>query len=117
MEYYKFSVLYENKKTADVQVSEDAVDYRVYVDLNDRGMRTHVPFCFQNVSMENLYDFLESRCMPKDRTCLEQYLKDLNLDEYNPYKIVRITHGVMWEDNLWLKFPDETVTWEDVRVR
>lgn len=55
--------------------------------------------------------------MPREGTSLKQYLEDLGLDEYNPYEIVRLTHGVMWEDNMWLKFPGEDVSWKDVRVR
>lgn len=117
MEDYRFSVFYMNEKTADVTVSSNQVEYQVYVDLDDPRMQTRVPFCFMNITMDNLYEFLESRCMPRDRTSLKQYIEDLGLDEYNPYEIVRLTHGVMWEDNMWLKFPGEDVSWEDVRVR
>lgn len=55
--------------------------------------------------------------MNKQRHQLEEYLKDLGLVEYNPYEIVKITHGVMWEDFIWFKFPNENITCEDIKIR
>jgi hypothetical protein len=46
-----------------------------------------------------------------------EYLETLGLTAYDPWKIVEITHGVMWEDFLWIKFPGETLSWEDVKIR
>lgn len=76
-----------------------------------------VPYLFEDPTFEQMYDFLESRCMPKRRQCLPEYLQVCGLSEYNPYEIIKVTHGVMWEDFLWIKFPGEDITWEDVRVR
>ena len=55
--------------------------------------------------------------MDSHRTQLDEYLKDLEINEFNPYEIVKKTHGTMWEDFMWLKFPEETITWKDVCLR
>ena len=47
----------------------------------------------------------------------EEIQKILGLKEYNLYKILRKTHGVDVDDFIWLKFDDEDITWDDVRVR
>lgn len=33
--------------------------------------------------------------MDRNRPCLPEYLAWLGLEEYNPYEIVKITHGTM----------------------
>ena len=39
------------------------------------------------------------------------------LTENNPYEWCRKTHGVMYNDFWWIKFPGETIKWDDVKVR
>jgi len=114
MQEYKFSTYWKNEHTSDVVVSADrkTVKYIKYVSEVPK-----VPYLFDNPSVEQIYDFLETRCMPKGRTQMEEYLSSLGLEEYNPWEIVKHTHAVMWEDYLWIKFPDEDVTWDEAKVR
>lgn len=111
---YKFYTYWKNEPTSEVTVSADRrnVSYIIY-----KREIPKVPYLFENPTVEQIYNFLETRCMPEGRTQLGEYLDDLGLAEYNPWEIVKITHGVMWEDFLWLKFPGEDITWEDVKVR
>lgn len=51
---------------------------------------------------EDLEDFLEERCVPRQRDGLQYYLRELGLDHYDPLAIVRKTQGRMAEDNCWL---------------
>lgn len=110
----RFSTYWKNEKTSDVVIVSDRskVEYKRYSDEI-----CEAPFGFDNPSFEQMYRFLESRCMPKGRQQLQEYLDDLGLAEYNVYEILRKTHGVMWEDFLWLKFEGESVTWDEVKVR
>ena len=39
------------------------------------------------------------------------------LSEYNPYEIVKHTHGVSYNDFIWFRFPGEKLTSKDVLVR
>ncbi len=113
-EEIRFSTYWKDKKTSDVRISADrrTVEYHRYSD----GM-CESPFGFDHPTFEQMYRFMESRCMPKGRLQLQEYLDDLGLEEYNVYQILRKTHGVMWEDFLWLKFDGESVTWDEVKVR
>lgn len=111
---YSFDVYWRNDLTASVCISADrkSVDYKLY-----SNELCEAPFGFLNPTVEQMFDFLETRCMDKRRTQLQEYLDDLGLEEYNPYEIVKKTHGVMWEDYMWFKFPGENICWEDVKVR
>lgn len=44
----------------------------------------------------------------------KQILQNLGLEEYNPYDIVRVTHGFFYEDMIWLQFNGENLKLEDV---
>ncbi len=52
---------------------------------------------------EDYQEFLESRCIPKSRAGLREYLETLELDHYDPLAIIQKTQGRMAEDQLWLK--------------
>lgn len=102
-------------KTAYIYISSDrkTIKYERFT----KGIEYMLPYAFDNPTLEQLYDFIESRCMDRRRTQMPKYLEVLGLAEYNPYEIVKKTHGVMWEDFLWMKFPNENITWEDVKIR
>lgn len=114
METFVFDTCFRNERTSHVEMDREhlSVKYERYTDKI-----SYVPYLFDDPTFVQMFEFLESRCMPRGRTCLQEYLKCMNLTEYNPYEIVRITHGVMWEDFLWLRFPGETITWDEVKVR
>ena len=80
MEEYRFEVYWKNEHTADVTISADrkSVIYKRYTSAIPR-----VPFLFDNPTVAQMYDFLETRCMPKRRKCLPEYLNALGLEEYN----------------------------------
>ncbi|MBO5544018.1 MAG: hypothetical protein J5949_05240 [Oscillospiraceae bacterium] len=52
---------------------------------------------------EDLEEFLQERCIPRERAGLRQYLEALGLDEYDPLAIIRKTKGRMAEDDQWLE--------------
>jgi hypothetical protein len=113
-EAFVFSVYWREKHTADVVLSADrsTVSYKMYP--HEFG---EVPFEFENPSVEQMDNFIVSRCVPKGRSLIGEYLEYLGLSEYNPYEIVKKTHGVMFEDFLWFKFPGESIEWDDVKIR
>ena len=51
---------------------------------------------------DDFNEFLESRCVPRGRAGLREYLETLGLDEYDPLEIIKITHGRMAEDDQWI---------------
>ena len=55
---------------------------------------------------DDFMEFLEDRCIPRERDGLRYYLDALGLDEYDSLTIVRRTEGRMAEDHQWLKVED-----------
>lgn len=60
----------------------------------------------ENPSWEDLVEFLEERCIPRQRDGIRYYLEELGLDEYDPFEIVLKTEGRMAEDGQWMKVED-----------
>ena len=56
----------------------------------------------RNPSWEDYLHFLESRCIPRTRAGLREYLETIGADRYDPLEIIRKTQGRMAEDDLWL---------------
>lgn len=65
---------------------------------------------------QQMFHFLELRCFERTRPDTKWILEQMGLEEYNPYEIVRITHGFTYDDQVWIKFPGETLTWKDVNL-
>ncbi|MFM9282386.1 hypothetical protein [Paenibacillus jiagnxiensis] len=70
------------------------------------------------ITIDQLLDYLESRCFPRTRHRAEQILKHLGLGSYSPLDIVKKTHGVQFEDYMWIRFAgEEELRYEDVGFR
>ena len=54
-------------------------------------------------SWTDLEEFLEERCIPRQRAGLREYLEALGLDEYDPLAIIQKTKGRMAEDDQWME--------------
>ncbi len=68
-------------------------------------------------TIEYLYKIFESRCIDRNRPDLKDFLDYYGLKEYNAYEFCLKTHGVSTQDFFWIKWADETITWDDVKVR
>ena len=53
----------------------------------------------QHPGWDDLQQFLENRCIPRQRDGLRYYLAELGLETYDPLAIIRRTAGRMAEDN------------------
>ena len=51
----------------------------------------------------DLEAFLEERCIPRQRSGLQEYLKAIGLEEYVPLDIIRKTQGRLAEDEQWME--------------
>ncbi len=52
---------------------------------------------------EDFMDFLEERCIPKERDGLREYLDVIGVAEYNALEIIKKTKGKMAEDKQWIE--------------
>lgn len=107
-----FSVFWEDEKTADVTLSENQAHIRRYTTNPVKQI-----FASDTISLFELGEILKWRCWDANRENIEKYLYKLGLTEFNPYKICRKTHGVMFQDKIWFKYKGENLSWNDVKCR
>ena len=110
--------------TSDFTVMHDDTPVAtVYFNNGKTKIEKHVPdsiiqpFCGDRQDIMRVYDFLESRCYENGRADLKEILKLVGMTENNPWQWAWVSHGVTWEDHFWIRFPGETLTWKDVRLR
>lgn len=111
---YSFTVMHQNKPVARVQISDDHRAVRIDKLVPDSIIQ---PFGGNDLSIHRVYHFLKSRCYEDGRDDLPEILRQAGLQDNNPWEWNRITHGVTWEDDLWIRFEGEEIGWEDVRWR
>jgi hypothetical protein len=69
-------------------------------------------------SVDRLLTYFEGRCFPRSRGDAEKILNSLGMSNYSPLGIVRKTHGVLFDDYVWLRFEgEENLTYEDIGYR
>jgi hypothetical protein len=109
---YSFEVYWKNDLTAKVTVTGSEANITRYVIHPHKQL-----FCSDKMTRYQINKILEMRCFDKGRPDAMEKLKAMGLTEYVPYDIVRITHGVSYNDFIWIRFPNENIKAEDVLVR
>ena len=111
---YDLSVYVQNTLTCVVKVRGTSVTFTNYTTDP-----IWLPFgVHKEANLDMLEDFYEDRCFPRERVNCKQILRDLGLDCYEPELICRKTHGLQFDDTLWLQFSDEPqVTFDEIRLR
>lgn len=69
------------------------------------------------ISLEELEKWLKWRTFPPTRVNANELLEALGLNAYNRWGIVRKTHGVMADDEIWIRFKGENLKHKDVCLR
>lgn len=109
---YFFEVFWKDEITARVYVREKEVLVSRYTDHPLKQL-----FAKNKMTRYQLNKIMELRCWERGREDIDDILKSLGLTEYNPYEIVRKTHGVSYNDFIWFRFSGEQLTSRDVLVR
>lgn len=110
-----FSIMWKNEVSSDVYLSNDKKYVHVRKYTSTPGKQ---PFMGGDINTSRIYDFLKSRCYEDNYAGLKEVLKTANLNDNNPWKWCKHSHGVTWDDFLWIKYPEETnLTWNDVKCR
>lgn len=58
----------------------------------------------EHPTIQDVEDFLESRCFPRTRDMMKLHLQELGLDYYDPYEICKKTHGRLEGDYFSIEF-------------
>lgn len=111
---YSFKVYFKEDLMAEVWVKGSSITFKNY-GTNP----VWLPFGVHEKATPKLLDeFFEDRCFPRERVNCKQLLRTLGIDCYEPESICRKTHGVQFDDFLWIQFSDEPqVTFESIRLR
>lgn len=112
MEDFTFEVYWKDEITARVYVKKKEVIVSRFTDNPGKQL-----FAQKKMTRFQLGKIFEMRCWEKERADIMEILNHLGLSEYNPYEIVRRTHGVSYNDFIWFRFPGENITSKDVLVR
>lgn len=111
---YNFTVMHKNTPVAQISVSDDHKNVKVDKLVPDSIIQ---PFGGNDLSLHRVYCFLKSRCYEDGRSDLKKILKQADLNSNDPWEWNKVTHGITWEDQIWIKFEGEDLHWEDVRWR
>ena len=71
-------------------------------------------FHADEMDINKLSEVLRTRCWEDNRADIDVHLKKLGLAYYDPLGIVKKTHGVSYNDFLWIQFSGEHLMWKDV---
>lgn len=110
LDLYTFDVMFKDELVATVKMNKDSVT----VDKFNNNPVIQ-PFFGGEITRKRIDEFLESRCFDRTRTDAKDILSALDLENYNYYSILSKTHGHMFHDCLWIKFPGENINWEEVK--
>lgn len=110
---YSIKVYMKEQLVCDISVG-DTVKFVNYIDNP-----VFLPFGVNTTATHSdLEEFFEERCFPRERANCKQVLHRLGLDCYEPELICRKTHGLQFDDFIWLQFSDEPqVCWNDIKLR
>lgn len=112
LEDFSLEVWWKNRLTAKVH-SEGT---KVYVESTEKNPMKRL-FPNMTLSRYQASEVLKMRCWDPGRPDIRELLAACGLTKYVPLDIVRKTHGVSYNDFLWIKFPGENLRAEDVLVR
>jgi len=107
----EFEVFCGNSLLAVYKLGEDGrVDYSYNPKSSDKVLTsTHRP-----LEMRDIYFLFSSRVFPDHAPFTGSELKRFGVEEYNPYEIIRKTHGIMPGDQYWFRFSGEELTYKKV---
>lgn len=104
-----FEVLNKDFVVSKVTIRDGRVDIERFTDNP-----VLQPFGMENITVAKVNEYLESRCFDPKRADADKLMKSIHVKYYNPLEIIRKTHGRIWDDFTWIRFPGESLVWEDV---
>ena len=91
----------DDKLITDLKIKDGKIDCEKFLNNTSRQL-----FSYEPIDFEYLYIVFESRIFENNKNAGD-WLKFYDLEEYDVYKIFRITHGVTLNDKIWFKFNEE----------
>lgn len=101
---------WKDEKTASVRLDERYAYISRYTLHPGKQL-----FYADKITRYEFGEILEDRCWDRNRPDLKKLLSMIGIDEYNPYEICKRTHGKMYQDKIWFRFPGEILSYEEVK--
>lgn len=101
---------WKNEKTASVRLDAHYAYITRYIVHPTKQI-----FYADKITRFEFGEILEDRCWDRNRPDIKKILKLIGLDEYNPYEICKRTHGCMYQDHIWFRFPGELLNYEELK--
>lgn len=96
---------YDDRPITEVWVSADRQTVK-YKNYTDRLLFTVFGW-IKDPTWQDVLDFFESRCFPRDRADIQEILHHLHLKEYDPEALVRHYEGRFASDDCWIEFVED----------
>lgn len=94
----------------DVNFISDTVDFENFSDK-----WPILPFGKKSKAcIQDFYDFVEDRIMPKSRFNCKEVLDEIGMDTYDSIELLKYNHGMSVEDPIWIRFDGEEVDYDKV---
>ena len=109
----EFELMSGNSLLASYKIHENGqVDYKFNGAAKDRILTSTA----RPLELNDIYFLFSSRVFADKTPFTESELERFGVEEYNPYEILKKTHGVMPSplDRYWIKFAGESLTYKKV---
>jgi hypothetical protein len=87
-------------------------DGRVDYSYNPAGNEKILTSTSRPLTLHDIYFLFSSRIFPDKTPFTAAELSRFGIEEYNPYEILRKTHGINPADSYWFKFSDDNITYK-----
>ena len=108
----RFTCYWKDEPVSDVCVRGNVVLIKRYIEHPVKQL-----FYSDKMDLFQLTEILRTRCWQEERADIDQILKKLGIEYYDPLEIVKRTHGISYNDFLWIQFGGEFLHWKDVAPR
>lgn len=117
IDYMEFDVMLIDDVIATVKLKTSGSDKPYVINYIKGFNKQFSPNPEGYITKDELEKWLKWRVFPETRANANELLTALGLNSYNRWAIVRKTHGVMADDEIWLRFKGETLKHRDVTLR
>ncbi len=70
----------------------------------------------RKITTSTIDEFFRERVFPETRVNCKEILRQMGFKNYDAESIARKTHGILYNDLWWLRFDDEDLKWEDIKL-
>ncbi|MEC2074274.1 hypothetical protein [Alkalihalophilus marmarensis] len=117
IDYMKFDVMLFDDVIACVDLKPSGSEKPYVINYIEGFNKQFSPNPEGYITKDELEKWLKWRVFPETRFNADELLAALGLNSYNRWAIIRKTHGVMADDEIWLRFKGETLKHRDVTLR